>query len=238
MFDDEVMQEVQEVVEQVEQPEETQEVEQVVTKPKKDPSESFREVRMRAERAERERAELERRLAELESAHTHEPEEDLEINLGEDDLAEGKHLKKVDKKLKKMQQELQRYKEIAENNSVEVQLKRKFSDFDDVVSADNVKRLKDEYPEMFDTITEGRDMYKKGVTAYNMIKRLGIVEAETFKEERQIAERNLAKPRPLVSGAAQSGNTPLSKANAFANGLTPELQKQLWAEMQELRKRS
>ena len=54
---------------------------------------------------------------------------------------------------------------------------------------------------------------------------------------RSKARENHAKPRPISSIGAQEGDGPLSKANAFANGLTDELKQQLLKEMQEARKR-
>lgn len=241
MFDDEVIeQQVEEtqVEQEVQQEAEVEEAPVAQAKQKTDPAESFKIVRERAQKAERERDEMARRLQQLEASHTHEPEEDLEFSLGADELAEGKHLTKVDKKIKKMQQELQQYKALAEQNSIEVQLKRKHADFDEVVSAANIEKLREEEPEIFDTITASNDLYKKGLTAYKMIKKLGIGERDEYKAEREVAEKNLAKPRPLVSGASQRGNTPLSQANAFANGLTKELKEQLWKEMQEAKLRS
>jgi len=49
-------------------------------------------------------------------------------------------------------------------------------------------------------------------------------------------QANTAKPRPLTSVSPQSGESPLSRANAFAEGLTPELKKNLFKEMQEAKK--
>ena len=49
---------------------------------------------------------------------------------------------------------------------------------------------------------------------------------------------NAQKPRPLTSISPQQGDSPLSKANAFANGLTPELQAQLLKEMKQSMKRA
>jgi hypothetical protein len=54
--------------------------------------------------------------------------------------------------------------------------------------------------------------------------------------DRAAAQKNASKPKPLASVSPQQGDSPLSRANAFANGLTPELQKQLRQEMEEARK--
>ena len=60
--------------------------------------ENFRALREKAERAERERDELYRRLQQAE-AQKAEPEEDFSLNVKEEDLVEGKHLSKVNRKI-------------------------------------------------------------------------------------------------------------------------------------------
>jgi hypothetical protein len=50
------------------------------------------------------------------------------------------------------------------------------------------------------------------------------------------AQKNAAKPKPLASVNPQQGDSPLSKANAFANGLTDDLKKQLRKEMEDARR--
>ena len=86
---------------------------------------------------------------------------------------------------------------------------------------------------MLDTSTSFR---AKAVSAYKHIKKLGLYTEDTYQADRDLAQRNAAKPKPLVSVSPQQGDSPLSRANAFANGLTPELQKQLRQEMEDARK--
>jgi hypothetical protein len=63
---------------------------------------------------------------------------------------------------------------------------------------------------------------------------MGIAPGASTNQDKERAERNLAKPRPLASVAASQGNdSPLQRANAFANGLTEELKAQLHKEMIE-----
>ena len=63
---------------------------------------------------------------------------------------------------------------------------------------------------------------------------MGIAPGTTSNPDREQAQRNMAKPRPLASVAASQGNdSPLQRANAFANGLTEELRSQLHREMVE-----
>lgn len=71
-----------------------------------------------------------------------------------------------------------------------------------------------------------------------MIKNLGIVPQEVPNTEQERVNKNMAKPRPLISASPQQGDSPLSHANAFANGLTDDLKKQLWKEMDQIRRNS
>ena len=57
---------------------------------------------------------------------------------------------------------------------------------------------------------------------------------DPYAKERAKAESNMKKPVPSQS-VKGGGN---SQESIFLNGLTPELQKQLWKEMEEARKRS
>ena len=204
------------------------------------PSESFKMLRQKAAQIERERDEYARRLKEIETAkQVQQPQQqfdDEDIRIGNEELVEGKHLSQYNKKLKKMEQQLQAYQQQSYQQSAEVRLKTQYTDFDKVVSRDNIEALRIAYPELAQTIGASGDLYNTGVAAYTMIKKLGIDQQEDYKEDVERIQKNAAKPRPLASVSPQQGNSPLAQANAFANGLTPELQKQLMQEMLEARK--
>lgn len=207
--------------------ESTQEVEQPAQKPNS-AQESFARLRQKAEAAERRAAELERQLA----AQQQEPEEDLSISMNDDDLAEGRHLTKVDKKIRKLEAKLSQYEQYNNQLAIENRIKAQYPDFNDVVSVENVQRLQDEYPEILATLRSSQDMYAQGVSAYTMIKKLGIVPDDGMASLNKI-KSNTAKPRTAASISTQRGETPLAKANPFAEGLTPELKAALLKEMND-----
>jgi phage shock protein A len=192
---------------------------------------NIRALRQKTEQAERERDELRRKLQEIEAAHTHVPEEDDEVRIGPDELAEGKHLTKVGRKIKKLEEQLKQYQQQTTEMSAETRLRTQYPDFDAVVSKDNIDQLRQNYPEIANTLNTSNDLYSKAVTAYTLIKKLGIQSEDPYKSDRELAQKNAAKPRPLTSIAPQQGDSPLSHANAFANGLTDDLRKQLHKEM-------
>ena len=213
---------------ETQQPESTEAQESAQAKPntpdqQQESSEArnFRSLREKSERIARERDEALLRLQQYESQQQQQPDADL----GENDLVEGKHLKKsqgkVENKIKALEAKL-----------VEAQLRAEYPDIKTVLSDENIALLKDQYPHLAKTLGESNDLYSKAVSAYTMIRKLGIhSDPSPFDSDRATAMKNAAKPRSVASVSAQQGDTPLSRANAFANGLTPDLKKQLHQEM-------
>jgi hypothetical protein len=215
-----------------------QPVQEVQQSYKPAPQESWKMLREKAERAERRAEELERMILEAQSKKQPETEEDLNVSVEDDSLVEGKHLSKVNKKIQNLERQLKQYEQQSSLSSTEIKLKTQYPDFDSVVSADNLNNLRSMYPEIAHTINSSSDLYSKAVAAYTMIKKLGISPQEDlYKQEKELAQRNAAKPKSLASISPQQGDSPLSKANAFANGtLTDELKAQMWKEMNQYRK--
>ncbi len=241
----------EEVVEQVETPEVNEVVEEqapVVQEPVVDevveeqvkPEEesphqiNFKALRAEKDRIEREKNEAVRKLEEYERPKqqpVQEDDDDMVIN--DDDLFEGKHYKKIQRQLKKQQEIIDKYQSQVQLTTTEARLKSQFGDFDRVVSEENIKKLRDQEPEIAQTLASTTDMYSKAVSAYKMIKKLGIYVEDNYQADRDVVKQNSLKPKPLASVTPQQGDSPLTKANAFANGLTKELKEQLWKEVQE-----
>lgn len=227
-----VEQEVPQEIEVAEQP-----VPEVQLNHKPAPAESWKLLREKAERAERRAAELEQALL-AQNQKPQQDEEDFDVSVDDDSLVEGKHLSKVSKKIKHLEKQLKQYEQQSTLSATEVRLKQRYADFDAVVSVENLDNLRIHYPEIANTIDSSPDLYSKAVTAYTMIKNLGISpQHDPYRQEKELAQRNAAKPKSLASISPQQGDSPLSKANAFANGtLTEEMKLQLWKEMQHYRK--
>jgi hypothetical protein len=197
---------------------------------------NFKALRDRMSQTERERDMAMQRLAEIERAKQQpqeEPEDDMQI--GPDEIAEGKHISKVVKKMRRMEQELQQYKQQSAASIAETRLRTKYPDFDSVVTKENIDTLRLIHPEIAETINSNPDLYTKAAAAYTMIKQLNVGQPDTFEADRERVQKNAAKPRPINSVATQ-GASPLAKADAFANGLTEEVKAQLLKEMNECKK--
>ena len=186
-------------------------------------------------RITRERDDALRLLQEKQSiAKQEEPDDDIVI--GNDEIAEGKHISKLNREIKKIREELKTYKQTSATMSVEAMLKAQYPDIDKVVSKENLDVLREQDPEFAEMLDTSTSFKAKAISAYKHIKKLGIYVDDTFKSDCETAQSNAAKPKPLVSVSPQQGDSPLSRANAFAAGLTPELKAELRKEMEEARK--
>jgi hypothetical protein len=218
--------------------------------PKNEPVETpqqlnFRQLREKAERLERERDEAIRLVQEQEYRRTFSAQapqqqaaavEEEDFQLKTDDLVEGKHLSKVSQKIKRLEDQLKQYQNQSQEQIIETRIKSQYPDFERIVNKDNIESLRLQYPELAQTINSSTDLYSKAISAYTIIKKMGIAVDESYMQDKIIAQKNATKPRVTASVSPQTGETPLSKANAFANGLTPELQRTLRKEMEDARK--
>ena len=111
----------QEVVEQTQPQQPVAQQESVQAK-------NFRELREQTERIARERDELLRKLQEAQQKQIEQPQEELYIK--PDDLVEGKHLSKYDKKMKALEEQLNQYKQQSLQLAMENKLKSEFPSHD------------------------------------------------------------------------------------------------------------
>jgi hypothetical protein len=197
------------------------------------PEKSFRELREKAERIARERDEAIKYAKEIEARFAKPQEEESDgMNIGEDDLAEGKHVKALAKELKRVSREFNDYKKSNTSMTEETRLRLDHPDLDKIISKENLEILRDEYPEfanLIETSTSG--LYDKGTAAANLIKKLGIYKEDTFTQEKERVAQNSLKPKPSL--AISSADSPLSTVNAFAMSLTPEMKKKLQKDLRD-----
>jgi len=235
------------------QPEETipeKQPEPVQNTPEKKPSapqESWKKLREKALAAEKRAAELEEALQAAQAAKQQQmpqqqapqEEEIEELSVDADALVEGKHLSKVSKHIKKLEQQLQQYQQQTAINATELRLKTQYPDFDAIVTRENLESLRLAYPEIANTINSSSDLYSKAVSAYTMIKKLGLTaDVDNYEEEKAIIHKNANKPKPTAVLNPTQNDSPLSKVNAFSKGpLTDELRAQMLKEMNQYRNR-
>lgn len=188
---------------------------------------NFAAMRQKIANLEKERDEAMRRAQER---------EEVDFNLGPDDIAEGKHLTRLHKELRDVKEQLRNYQQQTIEATTEARLKARYNDFDSVVNTETISALRDQHPELAATLQNAPDLYSQAVSAYTLIKKLGIVPESYYNNDKQRVQANAQKPRSSYSAPAQQGDTPLSRANAFAEGLTDSLKQQLLKEMNQSRK--
>lgn len=190
----------------------------------------------RAEESERRNEEMAKTLAALKDQLLPKKNEDAPANLNveDDDYLEGKHYKALRREIEQNNKLLKQQQLAAKDSAAQQRLNQEHPDFNKVFNEDNIKTLKTLYPQLADTILNSQsDNYTKGSSVYTMIKNLGIYKDDTFKGDKESTQMNASKPKPSVAVAPQQGDTPLDNANAFANGLTKDLKKQIWQQMKE-----
>lgn len=197
---------------------------------------NLRKLREKAERSdqmERERDQYYRMLKDQEQQRASPVSQDDGPAINDDDLVEWKHVKKA---IQNIEKKFEVYTKQTTATTAEARIKAQYNDFDKVVTPDTIANLRESYPEIAATINSNSDVYTQAVAAYTFIKKLNTVTDDQYESDKNRIQANAAKPRPVSSVSPQSGESPLSRANAFAEGLTPDLKKQLYKEMQETKK--
>ena len=217
---DPLVQATDQATESVEEQAERQQPQVEETSKRKDVDYNWSEARRRMAELERITREQQQTIDRLSKSHV--PEEDDLEGLSNDDILTVAQAKKMqDARSKQAQIEFQRQKE-------EI-LRLKYPDIDQVLSQENIAYFEQNEPELAETLLAlSNDPIKMKQTAYKLIKKT-IPQSTPPSMEKKKAELNAKKP---VSVQAVAKNSAIGNANLFENGLTPELRKQLFAEMQ------
>ncbi len=197
---------------------------------------NMRQMRERLEASERRAKDLEEQMKQrsaIPQQQTQSQESD-DIQIGDEDLIEGKHLKKyVSSTIQKYERKLEEMERRSAEVAAENRLKAQYQDFDSVMNEENFKNLATLYPEDYRSVVSNPDIYSKGKTAYNMIKRYGIVENAYEDVDRRLSE-NKNKPRAAASISPQSSDTPLARVGDYdRRTLTEERKEQLRQQVAE-----
>lgn len=203
----------------------------------KDNIRHLREKASQADYYQKERDDLARKYYELEQriskAETSQeaPKDDFDIN--EDDLVDGKTLKKYYSELKQLKEQNQKYQQQVAQDLTETRIKTNFPDFEQVANESNLRKLRAEDPDLADYILSQQDPYKQAALAYKMVKRLGIHQDPQQLQDKHRAVQNSAKPTsPNAIGRGAKAN-PLSQVHQFENRFDDNDRQELWKQMQE-----
>jgi hypothetical protein len=206
---------------------------------------NMRILRERAEAAERRSLELERivqmNMSQQQPAKMQLIEnDDDDFDVSDDTYIEGKHLKKYVKSLKQELKNTKRqFEEYNQQNALtqaEIRLKNQFSDFDSIVTKDNLDKLASQKPSLYRTILSNPDVYDKGYAAYELIKNSGII-SDHYQDLEKRVEENKFKPRSAANASPQSGETPLARVGDYDRRILSEERKdQLRRQVEEAKR--
>lgn len=209
------------------------------TIPAKDNNESRENTRRNEENFKKLREanlELERKLAQMEQSFNKppKPEPSLdELDLRDDDIAEGKHYKALKREVRQLNEAVAKANAEREKLAAEARLRATYPDIFNVVTQENMEELAKIEPELVESIVTSPKTYSQHIAAYKLIKKYSIGTQDPYADDKARAQKNMAKPKSAASVAPRMGESPLSDAERFQNGMTPELQAQLLREMDE-----
>ena len=189
---------------------------------------NWAEARRKTQELERQNREMSDQLARLQQNKS--PEVDELDALGEGDIVSKAQAKKLAEKMaRQIVQESLKQQHAA---TAEERARLKFPDYDDVVTKENIELLKQRKPELALSLAHNPDPHAQAVAVYDALKMMGSVGDPKMAEKKKAAE-NLEKPRSVNAVTKQSA---IGQAHLFENGLTPEVKKQIWKEMQQAMK--
>jgi hypothetical protein len=210
-------------------PQETVQQLQVV---RKDQEYNWNEARRKMEMLERQNSELQEKFNKMSMAQSQTQNDDL-ASLADDDIVTAKQARGLAEKMAR--QVADQAIRDREASTMEERLISKYGDFNSVVTKENIDIFNKNEPELAMSLQAlAYDPYAQATAAYKMLKKYGLGVSEEVAKNKQRALDNSKKPVSVQSVTKQS--SAIGNVSTFENGLTPELQKQLWKEMQEAKK--
>lgn len=216
--------------------EELQKAEAFAKKSQGDQDRNWKEARRKMQELEAKAREQEEIIKKLSSSPA--PKEDDELDkLGDEDIVTKKQAMKLASRM--AESIAQKVIKEREASTVDERLQLKYPDFAQVVTKENIDFLKENEPELAESLSYYPDPFKQGVAVYKLLKKAGVTEGEVVSkpstQEKEKAIKNSQKP---VSVNAVTKQSAIGNAHMFENGLTPELKASLLKEMREAAKRA
>jgi len=215
------------------QPEPSAQPEVQQAPPETEREHNMRRLRERAESSERQIAELQNYIRNQQQAQQPQPKpqvDEEEIHLDDDGYIEGKQFKKyvntLKNELRQTKKQFEEFTQRSSQSSAEVRLQTKYNDFDKVVSQENIQKLAQLKPSLYNSIKANPDLYEKGETAYELIK--SYIATDRYEAVEKKIDDTRSKPRSAATVSPQVGETPLASVGDYDRRvLTEERKEQL-----------
>lgn len=153
--------------------------------------------------------------------------------IGDDEyISKGKVNALVHKKAAKIAEDIaqrkveEAFKQRDQSNFLD-NLKRKFTDFDDVVNPDTLALLESNDPELAQTIADLKDPYKMGVQSYKYIKALGLSDKVPDARRVKEVEKKLEKNAKTIPSPQAFDKRPMAQAFRMTESEKTELYKEM-----------
>lgn len=164
----------------------------------------FKKLRESLERSEREKEQLYELL--LQYKGQQQPTKQNEPEIDAHDFVPRTY---VDQRLREAQEQNAKYQQVLYEQMVANQLKSQYSDFSNVLSSENISRLREEHPEIASSLAANPDIAAKAHATYKIIKQLGFAQEQpNYEPIKQKIQANSQKPRPATA-------SPLSQASSY-----------------------
>ncbi len=126
-------------------------------------------------------------------------------------------------------EELKRHSDQQKVQSMFNDLKREFTDFDDVVNPDTLQLLDETYPRLAQTIAKNKDPYDAALLAYETIKAKGLIDKVPGVRRAKEVEKRLEQNKKTVQTPQAFEKRPM--AQAFRTPETKQEKEALFKEM-------
>ena len=197
-----------------------------------DAERNWAEARRKMQELERRAQEYEAELMRLKTQNQPKEEEDPLEKLSSDDIITKAQAEKLAER--RAQKIVEQYLHQKEAETVEERIQAKYPDFQAVVNEDSISFLKQNHPEIAESLNALKsNPYKQAKAVYDAVKAFVPRQSTQTLVEKKKAIENSQKPLSVQAAPKQSA---IGQVHMFENGLTPALKKQLWEEMQQAKK--
>ena len=225
--DNSVQESVQQTVQDTAHASEVQQERNWVKNLRRDRDEAIRKAKMQEE--------LIKQLMSNQHSQTQQqaPQEDILQELEREEYASGSKLAKVlkaqEERFQKKLQEFERGAQEQKKSEIGSQLRREYSDFDNVVNPESIEILQEMYPGRAQAIASISDPYEAALLAYETIKSKGIPDQLTSTRRTKEVDKKLEQNKKTVQSPQSFSSRPL--AQAFQEPKTKEEKSAVYQEM-------
>lgn len=185
---------------------------------------NFRALERKAQDAEKRALEMEQQFQNLKSSLVNAinpaPQQEESLNLADEDLVEWRHVKKGARDIAR--EEFHKLKDEWERQSLPERAKARFSDFEQVVTEESIKKLQQEHPDMAQMLSKAPDPFS---ATYKVLKQFYGKQKLEKEQEEELEKINSNSDKPTLINSSSS--VALKNAASFAKKSKDQLYKEM-----------